>query len=205
MKEIDARESELEVAAAQRQWLASAVIDDRESARVLQTVYSEVRQGEAEIHQLRLLQEQVNRSFQDKKLRVDHINSAAGDPFEVTERVTKPNRPTEPDPVLITLFALLLGLGLGSSLALAAEYSGSVFRSVNDVSRVMVVPVLGSVGVILTKAEVRRSRLSHTVIAACTTAVVGGLVFLTWAWITKSTLLTPALHSLVEKVRAPFL
>ncbi|MDP6370669.1 MAG: hypothetical protein QF615_13755, partial [Planctomycetota bacterium] len=156
LKQIDAMASELEVARVRHQWLESAVADDRESARVLQTVYSEIRQGEAKIHQLRLLQEQVNGSFQDKKLRVDHINSAAGDPFEITERVAKPNRPTEPDPLLITLFALFMGLGLGSSLALGTEYSGSAFRSINDVSRVMVVPVLGSVGAIATRVEVRR-------------------------------------------------
>jgi hypothetical protein len=98
-----------------------------------------------------------------------------------------------------------MGLGLGSSLALGTEYSGSAFRSINDVSRVMVVPVLGSVGAIATRVEVRRTRLTHAIWAACTTLVVGGLVFLTWAWVTQSALLTPALHSLIEGVRAPFL
>jgi capsular polysaccharide biosynthesis protein len=205
MREIDAIDSELKVVEAGRQWLATAVADDRETARVLQSVYSEIRQGEDRIHQLRLLMEQANLGFQEKKLRVDHINSPAGDPFEITERVTKPNRPTEPDPLLITLFALFAGLGLGSSTALAIEYSGNAFRSVNDISRVMVVPVLGSVGAILTLAEGRRQQLSQAAVATCTAAVVLTLAFLTWAWVTQSTLLTPAMRTLIEQVRAPFL
>ena len=57
-----------------------------------------------------------------------------------------PVRPTQPDPILIIIFSLLFSLALGLGLSLLLEYSRSCFRSINDITRVMVVPVLSGVG-----------------------------------------------------------
>jgi capsular polysaccharide biosynthesis protein len=56
---------------------------------------------------------------------------------------------------MIVGFSLVAGLAAGLALALGLEFSKSSFRNVQEITRVMVVPVLGSVNRIVTLRELR--------------------------------------------------
>ena len=101
-------------------------------------------------------------------------------------------------------FALFLGLGLGGGLAILMEYRKNCFRSVHDLSRVMVVPVLGTVNTIVTQAERTRSMFGRVVTAGATLGFVGLMASVTWAWSSNPHLLSDQVIDAIEEFRARF-
>ena len=145
--------------------------------------------------------EELNREIAKSRMAQDLRQSPAGNPFEVLDSPRRPNRPTEPDPLLIVLFSLFAGLGLGLGLAVLVEYNRSSFRSVADVSRVMVVPVLGTINTIRTDRERLRIRTTRTVVGGVTFVFVASLAFVTWAWAERPQLLSSPLRDAIEELR----
>jgi hypothetical protein len=134
----------------------------------------------------------------------DLRQSPAGNPFEVLDPPRRPSRPTDPDPLLIVLFSLVAGLGLGLGLATLAEYNKSCFRSIADVGRVMIVPVLGTINTIRTDRERIRIRTTRTVVGGATFVFVASLAFITWAWAARPQLLSSPLRDAIEELRENF-
>ena len=112
--------------------------------------------------------------------------------------------PTEPNPLLIAAFGIVAGLALGVGLAVFAEYSRNCFRTVQDLSRVMVTPVLGTVNQIVTRKEARLVAARRVTVALASLLIVGGVSFVTWAWAKNPELLSPDLREKIETVRSKF-
>ena len=85
-----------------------------------------------------------------------------------------------------------------------AEYGRNCFRTVNDITRVMVVPVLGTVNTIVTSRERRRANLVHILIGGSTFLLIATLGFVTYAWEVDQSLLSDDLRMSLESFRRAF-
>lgn len=154
-----------------------------------------------------ILEEQLTRvteAYDQTKKHVQMISGPEGSPFMTTEEVVPPRKPSEPNPWLIVAFSVFAGIGLGVGLAFLSEYSSSSFRSVHDISRVMVVPVLGAINTIMTSTQQRRRRAQKFVVGFSSFVLIGAVVFVTWAWSFNPDLLTQEMREVIEQVRAQF-
>ena len=142
--------------------------------------------------------------FTRKEVEWTEMKSAAGNPFNILRQAELPTRPTEPSVPLIILGSAVLGLALGLGGAFLAEYGRNCFRTVNDITRVMVVPVLGTVNTIVTSRERRRASLARLLIGGTTILLVGALGFITYAWEVNQSLLADDLRMSLESFRRAF-
>lgn len=170
----------------------------------LQGVYQELAGLENERARLNANLQDFGEDLQDMRIELDLANTPAGDPFVILDPVTHPSRPTEPNPTIIATFSILMGLAVGLGLAMLLEFSKSCFRNVNDVTRVMVVPVLGVVGAIVTTHQRRRSRFARRILASGTLGFVLLVGYVTWAWANRPDLLSDGLRSSIEGFRSGF-
>ena len=113
------------------------------------------------------------------------LDGPAGNPFDILEAPTQPTRPTDPDPVLIIIFAIFAGTAVGLGLAVVLEYSKNCFRSPGDLSRVMVVPILGTVNRMTTRGERRKTLAIRGALALSTGAFVLSVGYITWAFMNR--------------------
>ena len=81
-----------------------------------------------------------------------------------------------------TLWFRLAGLALGLSVAVVAEYARDCYRTASDLADVMAVPVLGSIGTIVTRIEARRRFVRRATVGLSTLVIVAGLGWMTWMW-----------------------
>ena len=79
-----------------------------------------------------------------------------------------------------------------------------MFRTVNDVSRVMVVPVLGTINLIETQREVRRKRITGLFVGSVTLGLISILSYVTWAWKVNPQLLSNTVYEKIETFQANF-
>lgn len=200
-KAVEARQRQRAVAAATLQSLEADIGRDRLAAEELQDVYREERERTSEIDRLKEKLLVVDKKLLEKTQEVDTLLSPLSNPFSITAEVYTPLRPTEPNPWLILSFGLVFGLALGLGSALLGEYSRSCFRGVADISRVMVVPVLGAVDRISTRGEARADFVRRALVGASSIAIAGSVAFVTWAWAFDAQLLAPRLRTAIEALR----
>lgn len=167
-----------------------------------QAAYLRLAELEGEASRVRASLEDTEKRYNEKVQQEQYLSGPLADPFQVTEPVNAGAKPTEPNPWLIISFALVLGLGLGLAIALVAEFSRNCFRSVADISRVMVVPVLGSVGTILTRRERRITLARRTVVGLSSAAFVVAILFVTWAWASHAQYISQDLRDAIEHLRS---
>lgn len=203
-QKIDEAETELERMRKQRANLERLVLEQEERALELQDVYSHIRTLESRLDRVNEQLKQVDSSFQQKKATVAWIQGPGGDPFEILEKVHLPTTPTEPNPALIVIFSIFAGVGIGLGLAVISEYSKNCFRSVNDISRIMVVPVLGTVNAIVTRREARRTASARLIGSAISLLFIATLGYVTWAWKERPQLLSQGLLDVIEGFRNNF-
>jgi hypothetical protein len=177
--------------------------DELEVTR-LQDVYSQLAEKATQIENLRQTVNQAELRYAEKREQAIVIASPLANPFEITEEVTPPIRPTEPNPWLIIAFSVAAGFGLGIGLAVALEYTKNCFRSPHDISRVMVIPVLGTINSIITRRESRLRAARRTAVGLSSAVVILSVVFVTWAWQNHPTLLSQELRDTIEDVRSKF-
>ena len=85
---------------------------------------------------------------------------------------------------------------------MVVEYSRNCFRSVNDITRVMAVPVLGTINTIVTRRQARHRLLARTLLAGATFGFVAVVGLITWAWAYDQQLLSSDMVASIEKLRA---
>lgn len=197
-------ERELVAHKQRRSELERRVQDRRDRANELQDVYAEIRSLEARVRQIDIELEDVGVRLAKQASDYQWVQGPGGDPFEVLEDIEMPQSPSEPNPILIVAFALFLGGGLGLGMAALTEFGKSVYRSVSDVGRVMVVPVLGTINTIHIQREIRRRRLSRLLVGGLTFGLISILSYITWAWKVNPQLLSPAVYDAIEGFRATF-
>ena len=125
-----------------------------------------------------------NAQMTEKEIQLRVMREAYGQPFDIAQEPEASETPTEPNPALIIAVFLLIGLILGLGSAVIAEFATNGFRSVHDLRGVMNVPVLGSVNVIVTRAEARKARARRTVVGLSSAIVMFCILWLTWTWST---------------------
>ena len=126
--------------------------------------------------------EDIEVLLQRKRLQRDIISGPVGNPFQIIRDVQAPASAAEPDPLLIVTFSVFLGAAIGLALSLAWEFSKNCFRNTSDISRVMVVPVLGVISPIITRVQRRRKGLRRLVVGSATMLIMASILFITWAW-----------------------
>ncbi|MCK6446301.1 MAG: hypothetical protein L6Q99_07910 [Planctomycetes bacterium] len=135
----------------------------------------------------------------------EYISGPPGDPFEVTERAEAPRLPSSPIVPLIIAMYGVIGLGLGLASSVLAEFGRNAYRSVGDVSRSMSVPVLGAVGEIVTRSELRNRTVRRAAIGLASLVLIGAVLWVTWAYANRQDMLgadlRDAIHALQEKLR----
>jgi uncharacterized protein involved in exopolysaccharide biosynthesis len=203
-KEIEALELEQTTLQASLARLKTDITNDQTRVDELQPVYREVRERMAKIDRLQAALTVTEGDYQKKVRQVLDITGPLANPFEITEEVHTTLKPTEPNPLLILSFAVVAGLALGLTLAVVSEYSKSCFRSVGDISRVMVVPVLGTINTIVTRRQRRLSATKRILVGVSSLVFIGTILFVTWAWATNAQLLSADVRDTIEHLRSKF-
>ncbi len=181
--------------------LEKSITTDAQVVDQLFSVYGEIHARSENAELLRKQLEAVTLKRDEKANLARSLASRLNDPFSILQEVVEPLHATEPNPWLISAFALVAGLTLGLALALSAEYGRNCFRSVHDISRVMVAPVLGSIGSILTSRQRRLRALRRGMVGSLSALVIVALAFVTWAWARNPELLSPQLRARIEHLR----
>jgi uncharacterized protein involved in exopolysaccharide biosynthesis len=133
--------------------------------------------------------------------RIAAHSSERGDPYRIVQAPQAPDKPSEPNPIIIVVAGLLGGIALGLAVAFISEYSKSCYRSVGDLSRGMGVPILGAINVIRTRMDVRRQRTKRLLIGGSTLAILGCVGWFTYAWVYDQGRLPTGLVQAVEDLR----
>lgn len=203
-QKIDQRREDLEATIAKLDSLTVEIDNLQSTTAELQSVYQLLARLENE-------RERVNESLmtdaanlQDMRIELDLANSKSGDPFDILDPVNLPSRATEPNPVLISVFSILLGLALGLGLALMTEYSKPCFRGVTDVTRVMIVPVLGTVESIVTTSQRRKRRFVANVMGLGVFGFVFLVSYVTWAYVNSPELLSDSVVQQIQEFQQGF-
>ena len=98
-----------------------------------------------------------------------------GDKFSLIRLPGVSSKPFSPNRLGIVLLGLVLGGGLAVGLAAFSEVSDPSVRSVNDLREITLIPVVGSVPVIMDHADRRRNRVwwtSYACVLVTATALV---------------------------------
>lgn len=167
----------------------------------LNSAHSKLEQLGAEATSLRAEIETLRLRANDHEIRVATLETPAGNPFEVQLQPTVPLEPTDPNPWIIAIGAIIFGLGLGLGLAVLKEYSRSVFRSPRELSRVMTHPVLGTVNTIRTRRERARALLVRSILGGGSLLFLLSVGYVTWAWAMNKDALTDSLVDAIDRFR----
>ncbi len=170
----------------------------------LQAVYQELHLLQAERQRLNGNLAAVEDDYTRMEVLWTEMDSSAGNPFHILKQASLPVIPTEPSVIMIILGSAVLGLALGLGSGFLAEYGRNCFRTVNDITRVMVVPVLGTINTIVTPRERRRAGLSRLLVGGSTLLVIVALGFVTYAWELNQDLLSDNLRTSIESFRRAF-
>ena len=203
-KTIDKDTLDAEAMRASQAALQDAIHADDEHIHELQDVYQKLRERQEKADRMSSALADTERRYQEKVQQAKLMQSPLANPFSITEEPSVDAKPTEPNPWLIIAFAFMAGLALGVGLATTLEFSKNCFRSMHDISRVMIVPVLGSINTIVTRREARLRAARRTLVAVSSIVVIGSLVFVTWAWASAPELLSPDLREKIEVLRSKF-
>jgi capsular polysaccharide biosynthesis protein len=176
-----------------------------ETTNVLYKEHEAIDLLQAQFDNLKKYLEEVGTQRALQESQVATIESDAGKFFEDLETPRVPLRPTTPNPYLIAAFFLIVGVSLGFGVAILSELSRTTFRNARDLSRIMVVPVLGTVNQIVTRRERSRHFFTHVTLATVTLAVVSVVGYVTWAWVYDPDALSEPVLSAIHGLREPFL
>jgi len=190
---------------AEKEGLRLAVEQNRRDLLRLTQSYNEFDVLTDKTNIVKATLEEIRLELEQKRLRRDVIYGAAGNPFQIIQEVQPPLRPTEPDPILIVLFSVVLGLGVGLGSALIAEFSKSCFRGAADINRVLVVPVLGVISPIVTRFQRRRLLLRRLAVGSVSFGLIAVVLFVTWAWANEPDLLGDRVNETIADFRELFL
>ena len=203
--EIDQWEADIARLTAEQTTLHGVVADNKELMSRLAAAYQEDSELNTRIEILETTLLEIESDLQRKKQQREVVYGPTGNPFQIIMEVEPPTKPSEPDPILILVFSVVLGMAVGLGGALATEFSKTSFRSTADISRVMVSPVLGVISPIITRVQRRRRFFRRFAVGGASLALIGSVLFITWAWSYEPDLLSAGLVDSIEGFRALFL
>lgn len=140
---------------------------------------------ETELAELTRDHETVQKMYTDLLAKNEESKIAAnlerrqiGEQFKILDSARPAEKPFSPNRVLINILGAVGGLIFGLGLAAFLEYRDASFRSQDEVSGVLALPVLAQIPLISTPAELQQSRRRRRMIAA---AAVSAAVVVTAA------------------------
>ncbi|MFT7670364.1 MAG: hypothetical protein ACI8X5_003072, partial [Planctomycetota bacterium] len=201
---ISSLELRIGVMQGERKALIVSLDDNRRDIRRLGEAYRLDGQHTDRLEVLKAAQEEIEIDLVKKKQRRDVVYGASGNPFQITQEVEEPGSPTEPNPFIIIVGAMILGLGIGFGTAMVAEFSKSCFKNPSEINRIMVAPVLGVIAPIVTRGERRRRLLKRFVVGTLSLLVIVSVFFVTWAWSYEPDLLGTRVNDKIEDFRELF-
>jgi polysaccharide chain length determinant protein (PEP-CTERM system associated) len=135
-------------------------------------------QGEIE-RQYQVLKDQYDKLLADReqmKISSQAQNVADADKFNVVDPPTQPRAPTSPNRPLLLTAVLVAGLGAGLALAFALGKLTTTFPTAAKLEKASGMPVIGSIGEVVTAAQTAMRRKKLTLFA-------GGLAALGCAYV----------------------
>jgi polysaccharide chain length determinant protein (PEP-CTERM system associated) len=117
---------------------------------------------------------------EEAKISANLERRQVGEQFKLLDPARLPERPFSPDRQRLNIFGLLGGLALGIGLVGLLEYRDSSFRTDDEITSVLSLPVLAVVPIMLSAAERRRQRRRRylvgvglgSTVAACLAVVI---------------------------------
>ena len=122
--------------------------------------------------------DQLLRQREQVALRGQAQNQTDSMRFSVIDPPTYPRAPTAPNRILLLTGVFLAGLGLGVGSAFALSKLRQTFTTAQSLQRTMGMPVIGSIGEVVTRAqaEVRANRLKLFLGGTAALAAAYGMV-----------------------------
>jgi polysaccharide chain length determinant protein (PEP-CTERM system associated) len=120
---------------------------------------------------------------EDARIAANLERRQIGEQFKLIEPPRMPERPVSPNRTMIWLLGAAAGLGLGLGLTALLEYRDSSFRTDEDVTAALALPVLALIPRMDTaseRARQRRRRRLVSVAAAVAAMTIAGLALLAW-------------------------
>lgn len=202
--QIDATNLAIAQLEAQKQQLTKTVTELSEQHADRSAVYRELQQLDNEVARHQTKYNNLAQRFDSQEAFVELISQQHANPFIVSEQATTPTEHTSPNELLLLAVGLLLGLGLGLLLAVAGEFGHNGYRSVADIGRSLAVPVLGVVNAIVTREESRQVGARKLMISTSTVVLVAAILFITYAYENRPSLLGPELTGFIDDLRQMF-
>ncbi len=203
--QIKAHERDVGRLMAERESLRKLLESNRRDLRSLREAYKREAEISSDVERIKISMRETDRELLQKRQRREVVYGPAGNPFQVIQEVEPPSEPTDPNPYLIMVMGLVLGLGVGLGSAILREFSKSCFRSAEDLNRVLVMPVLGVIGPIVTRVERKRRLVRRVAVAGVSFASMAFILVITWAWANEPDLLGDGVNDAIETVREFFL
>jgi capsular polysaccharide biosynthesis protein len=201
LADIQQRELSLKQAEAQREQLERDVGALRLQNAERVEIFKELRDLDAKATVANDNYQKASAAFLAQKRFVDQITEGTSSPFEVTELARAPTKPSSPSGAIVIAAAAILGLGVGLLWALASEFGRNGFRGAADAGRALAVPVLGIVNEIRTRSQRREDRTRRAVAALATLALVGSILWVSWAFDNRPQLLGTGLARALGDLR----
>lgn len=126
------------------------------------------------------------------------IANAWDRPHEIVDPPLAPKAPTEPNVWLILTFSVLAGIAVGLAVAMLGEFSRPGCRSAGEVSKVIPVPVLGSINAIVTRSELRSQRVRRVAVGVASTVVIFVTLWTSYLWHYDTTKLPEGVVQAIE-------
>jgi uncharacterized protein YdcH (DUF465 family) len=167
-------------------------------ARTEQYQYLEDLQDQ--VAEARLQKNATLRQWQDRDKSLQMLETSPP-PWRIAQPPVPSSASRSPNPYLLSAMAVFAGLALGVGLAVVSEYARSSYRTVADLASVMSVPVLGSIGTIVTRRERRALQLSRAVAALSTALIVGSIGWVTYLWHWAPERLPMEVQDAIERLR----
>ncbi|MFN0205242.1 MAG: Wzz/FepE/Etk N-terminal domain-containing protein [Planctomycetota bacterium] len=139
-----------------------------------------------------------------KKKLLQSINSIAGNPYRILDDAVPAEKPTEPNIALIIIIGIVGGAGLGLAWIFTREFVRASFRSVDDASASLSLPILGIVNRMVTSREIRRARIRS--VFGITTSLAVILIISTFAgvYLIDPKRIPPQVRNMIENVKQTF-
>jgi polysaccharide chain length determinant protein (PEP-CTERM system associated) len=118
---------------------------------------------------------------EESKIAANLERRQIGEQFKVLDRARLPERPYSPNRRLLALLGALIGLGVGIACAGLLAYRDTTFRTEDDITGVLRLPVLARVPIMMTPTlsrRLRRMRVALTLgaVVACVAGAAGVVV-----------------------------